>query len=66
MFFNRPDLNLASATPGRFALTPHDEMLDVLRRGYEAMAAMIFGSVPPITDIVDSITEFEERLNHPS
>jgi hypothetical protein len=66
MFFNRPDLNLASATPRRFALTPYDEMLDVLRRDYEAMAGMIFGSVPPITDIVDSITEFEQRLNHPS
>jgi len=61
MLFNRPDFNSASATPGTFALTPHDEMPDVLRR--EAMAGMIFGSVPPIIDIVDSITEFEERLN---
>ena len=27
MFFNRPDLDLASAIPGSFALTPHDGML---------------------------------------
>ncbi|MGB8521863.1 MAG: nucleotidyl transferase AbiEii/AbiGii toxin family protein [Candidatus Acidiferrales bacterium] len=26
MFFNRPDLDLASAVPGSFALTPHDGM----------------------------------------
>jgi hypothetical protein len=32
MFFNRPDLDLASAVPGSFALTPHDGMLADLRR----------------------------------
>jgi Nucleotidyl transferase AbiEii toxin, Type IV TA system len=66
MFFNRPDLDLASAAPGTFALIPHDKMLDVLRRDYEAMAGMIFGTVPRIDDIFAVISEFEQRLNGPS
>ena len=63
MFFNRPDFDLASATPGSFALAPHDKMLDVLRRDYEAMAGMIFGAVPRIDDVLSAISEFEQRLN---
>ena len=48
MFFNRPDYDLASARPPSFAVTPLGDMADALRRDYEAMAAMIFGPVPPI------------------
>jgi hypothetical protein len=66
MFFNRPDLDLASATPGSFALMPHDEMLDILRRDYEAMAGMIFGSIPSIDETLASIQEFEQSLNRVS
>ena len=39
MFFNRPHLDLASAIPGSFALTPHDGMLADLRRGYPLQRA---------------------------
>jgi len=46
MFFNRPDFNLASATPGSFALAPHDEMIELLRVDYRAMTGMIFGDPP--------------------
>jgi len=63
MFFNRPDFDLASATPGSFALAPQDEMLDVLKRDYEAMAGMIFGGIPPIEDVLASIASLEKRLN---
>lgn len=66
MFFNRPDFDLASATPGKFSLAPPDEMLDVLRRDYEAMAGMIFGPVPPIDEVVTNILEFERRINQAS
>ena len=66
MFFNRPDLDLASAVPGRFALTPHNAMVDVLSRDYEAMAGMIFGPIPPIDEILAALYEFEQRLNQPS
>jgi len=63
MFFNRPDLDLASAVPGSFALTPHDGMLADLRRDYEAMSSMVFGPIPTVDEVVEAIAELEQRLN---
>ena len=63
MFFNRVDFNLASAVPGTFTLTPHDAMLDALRRDYEAMSVMIFGPIPEIDEVLASIERLEHRLN---
>ena len=63
MFFNRPDLDLASAVPGSFALTPHDGMLTDLRRDYEAMSGMIFGPIPTVDEAIEAIAKLEQRLN---
>ena len=63
MFFNRPDLDLASAATGTFALAPHDGMIADLRRDYAAMATMIFGPVPRFEDVLTSITRLEEIVN---
>jgi hypothetical protein len=63
MFFNRPDLDLASAIPGSFALTPHYGMLADLRRDYEAMSGMVFGPIPTVDEVVAAIAELERRLN---
>ncbi len=63
MFFNRADFNLVSAVPGSFTLTPHDAMLDALRRDYEAMSVMIFGPIPTIDEVLASIDELERHLN---
>jgi hypothetical protein len=63
MFFNRPDLDLASAIPGSFALIPHDGMLSDLRRDYEAMSGMVFGPIPTVDAVVAVIAELEHRLN---
>jgi hypothetical protein len=63
MFFTRPDLDLASAISGSFALTPHDGMLAALRRDYEAMSGMVFGPIPTIDAVVAEIAELEHRLN---
>jgi hypothetical protein len=63
MFFNRPDLDLASAIPGSFALTPHNRMLADLRRDYEAMSGMVFGPIPNVDEVVAAIAELEQRLN---
>ena len=63
MFFNRPDLDLASAVPGSFALTPHDGMLADLRRDYEAMSGMVFGPIPNVDEVVAGIGELEQTLN---
>jgi hypothetical protein len=62
-FFNRPDLDLASAVPGSFALTPHDVMLADLRRDYEAMSGMVFGPIPTVDAVVAAIADLEERIN---
>ncbi len=63
MFFNRPDFDLASAVPGSFALTPHDGMLNDLRRDYEAMSGMVFGPIPSVDTVVGAIAELEQRIN---
>lgn len=43
MFFDRPDLALASAAPGSFALAPVEGAVETPRRDYPNMTAMIFG-----------------------
>jgi hypothetical protein len=63
MFFKRPDLDLASAVPGSFALTPHDGMLVYLRRDYEAMSGMVFGPTPTVDEVVAAIAGLEQRIN---
>jgi hypothetical protein len=63
MFFNRPDLDLASAVPGSFTLTPHDGMLADLRSDYEAMSGMIFGPIPNVDAVVAAVSELEHWLN---
>lgn len=63
IFFNRPDLDLASATPGSFALAPHNGMLADLRRDYEAMSGMVFGPIPNVDEVVAAIAELDQRLN---
>lgn len=63
MFFNRPDLDLATAVRGTFALVPQNAMLASLRRDYTAMAGMIFGEVPAFDTIIESITDLENRIN---
>ena len=63
MFFNRPDFDLASAVPGSFALTPHDEMRNALHGDYGAMAGMIFGPIPPFDEVIAAISELEQQLN---
>ena len=63
MFFNSPDLDLATAEPGSFVLRPTDAMLDPLRRDYVAMTGMIFGDAPAFEAVIASIAELETRLN---
>jgi hypothetical protein len=63
MFLDRPDLDLASAVPGSFALAPHDAMIDQLRVDYRAMRGMIFGDPPMFEAVIESIGALEMRLN---
>jgi hypothetical protein len=63
MFFNRTDYDLASAAPPTFALSPHGEMVDALRRDYTLMASMIFGPAPDFGDVLASVAYLEAQLN---
>ena len=63
MFFNSGDLDLASASPGTFALSPLSAMEAQLRQDYLAMSGMIFGDVPDWQNIMAAIREFEASIN---
>jgi hypothetical protein len=63
MFFNSTDLNLVTAAPGTFTLSPNREMAVALGRDYTAMSGMIFGDVPPFSEILERIAKFEIELN---
>ena len=63
MFFNRPDLDLATAVPGTFALMPQGDMLERIRTDYTAMSGMIFGEIPEFEQIIQSVNDLETRIN---
>lgn len=63
MFFNSPDLNLATAAPGSFTLSPSAEMATELARDYAAMAGMIFGKAPALEEVLSRIAELEAGIN---
>lgn len=65
VFFNSPDLDLATAEPGSFVLRPADAMLEPLRRDYLAMTGMIFGDAPAFEHVMADIAELETRVNAP-
>lgn len=66
MFFNSPDLNLATAAPGSFTLSPSREMAAELARDYAAMAGMIFGKAPALEEVLGQIAELEAHINQSS
>jgi Nucleotidyl transferase AbiEii toxin, Type IV TA system len=63
MFFNRPDLDLATAVPGTFALMPQGDMLERIRTDYTAMSGMIFGEIPGFEQIIQSVNDLETQIN---
>lgn len=63
MFFNRPDFDLASATPPTFALSPERGMIDDLRQNYRAMSAMIFGKPPAFEAVIEAVAALQTASN---
>lgn len=61
--FYSPDLNLATAVPGSFTLTPNPDMAAALARDYTAMSGMIFGAAPSLNEILARIADFEKQVN---
>ena len=62
-FFSSAWANYAAAKPGTFRLVPDAERLDVLRKDYAAMQAMMFGESPKWDSIVDELKQLENRIN---
>nr|WP_249793802.1 hypothetical protein [Bradyrhizobium cenepequi] len=63
MVFNCPDLNLATAAPGSFTLSPNRQMAVELSCDYAAMVGMIFGNALALEDVLGGISELEARIN---
>lgn len=63
LFFDRPDFDLASATPGTYTLVPHADMADALARDYRDMVGMIFGTPPAFDEVLASIAAIEAAIN---
>jgi hypothetical protein len=61
MFFKRT--GQSTAVPGSFALVPPAPMLDLLRLDYQAMAVMIFGTMPSFDSVIASIVTLEATVN---
>lgn len=63
-FFASSWAHYETARPGSFRLLPDEsERLDGLRRDYEAMQSMIFGTAPTWDEIVHTLRALEGRIN---
>ena len=63
LMFRAPDHRYDRAIPGTYRLVPTIEMLSNLRRDYNRMSDMIFGTAPAFDDMMASISELETFLN---
>jgi len=66
IFFFDKDLQQKLATEGNFLIYPSDEMIPPLRRDYEQMSQMIFGTTPPFDVILKTIQSASEKLRVPN
>jgi hypothetical protein len=55
--------NYDAALPGTMKMVPEKEALETLRADYRMMREMIFGEYPDFDTIIESLREFEQRLN---
>ena len=63
LFFGSTDLGLATAEPGTFTLTPTQGMQDAIAKDYEAMTGMVFGQVPSLSQVLESVATLERAIN---
>ena len=63
-FFGSSWANYDQAKPGTFRLVPPAGRLPALRRDYEAMRDMYLSDPIPFDDILTTLAELENRINH--
>lgn len=59
LFFGSTDLGLEAARAGTFTLVPTQNMREALAKDYEAMTGMVFGDVPTLSRVLESVEALE-------
>lgn len=54
---------LATAEPRTFTLVPTQGMRDALTKDYEVMTGMVFGQVPLLSHVFESVAKLEHAIN---
>jgi hypothetical protein len=62
-FYPRPWARYDLAVPGSLRLVPDGHVRAAVEKDYRAMANMIFGEVPPLTEIMDTLAALEAEIN---
>lgn len=63
LFFGSTDLGLTAAEPGTFTLAPTQGMREALAKDYQAMTGMVFGKVPILSEVFESVAKLERAIN---
>ncbi|OGB34006.1 MAG: hypothetical protein A3F78_16975 [Burkholderiales bacterium RIFCSPLOWO2_12_FULL_61_40] len=63
LFFGSADLGLSTAEPGTFTLEPAQGMREALAKDYQAMTGMVFGNVPLLSEVFESVAKLERAIN---
>lgn len=63
LMFRAPDHRYDRAVPGSYRLVPTEEMRVKLAADYQRMSAMIFGTPPAFSEVMESIEALEHYLN---
>ena len=62
-YFRAAWANYDTAIPGQLIIYPHEKLLKELEKDYKNMNLMIFGSVPSFDEILNSIQDFQTKMN---
>ena len=63
-YFRASWANYDTAIPGQLRIYPHEKLLKELERDYKNMNLMIFGTVPSFEEILNSIQNFQTKINN--
>ena len=63
LFFAAAWAHYQTAIPGTFHLVPPDERMPALQADYARMREMIFGDAPAWEEIIEGLSELEDRVN---
>ncbi len=62
-FYPRGWARYEDAKPGTMKLVPPESRIAALKADYASMREMIFGDIPPFSDIMTSVRNLEEEIN---